>query len=357
MFYSHYIAEKGSADSGFSILICILDVKNIAMKTFTFTNSLLLSLLFFTLLFQATSGYAETNYKKLTAQQCDSLVKANENNSDFIILDVRTPGEWQADHLEGSINRNYYDADFGVQLAALPRQKMYLVHCHSGGRSAGAVSKMKSLNFSEIYEMSGGISAWKSAGYPTTSEIAPRLMLVNYEEFTGETGTDTVKITVTNRGNDTLKFTTASFNDVHEITTNFNTDTTLNEAEDYTFTLFHSPGYSDNDSTNITMASNGGELDFNIVFKNGLLQNTKQNTLPPLLIFPNPAQNWISLKNTGIEQNTGISVYTLNGQLLLQKMQLNTVNRINISQIPNGVYLVLLKNERQTSTQKLVVQH
>ncbi|HKI90190.1 MAG TPA: T9SS type A sorting domain-containing protein, partial [Draconibacterium sp.] len=221
----------------------------------------------------------------------------------------------------------------------------------------GTVIKMKNLQFAEIYEMSGGISAWKSAGLPTTSEIAPRLMLVNYEEITGETNTDTVRITITNRGNDKLSFASASFDDMHEITTNFNVDTTLAGAEDYTFSVYHSPRYFDNDSTGITMDSNGGELNFSIVFKNGLLQNIKENTLPDFLVYPNPAQNQFSLKNVGMQQNIEISVYALNGQLILKKIPFSISNSVNVSNIPNGVYLVQIKNKRQFFTQKLIIQH
>ncbi|HKI88950.1 MAG TPA: T9SS type A sorting domain-containing protein [Draconibacterium sp.] len=327
------------------------------MKNFTFIKSFYYFLIFLTILSISAQLKAETTYKKLTAQQCDSLIKANEDNPEFIILDVRTPGSWAPDHLEGSINRNYFDSNFDAQLAALPRQKMYLVHCQSGSRSAGTVIKMKNLQFAEIYEMSGGISAWKSASYPTTPEIAPRLMLVSYNEIKGGSNTDTVRITVTNRGNDILSFASASFDDVHEITTNFNSDTTLAGAEDYTFSIYHSPGYFDNDSTGITMESNGGELDFSIVFKNGLLQNIEESAQPDYLVYPNPAQNRFSLKTTGTQQNIKISVFTLNGQLILKKIPLNNSNSVNISNVPNGVYLVQIKNDRQIFTQKLIIQH
>jgi rhodanese-related sulfurtransferase len=299
---------------------------------------------------------ATTKYKKLSAVQCDSLIVANFENPNFVILDVRTPGEWNPDHLQGSINRNYYDTDFTAKLSVLPKHKIYLVHCKSGGRSAGAVSKMKNLEFDEIYELSGGINSWKSAGLLTTHEIAPKLMLVKYNETAGQTNIDTVKITVTNRGNDSLRILSAIFNDVHEISTNINTNSALAEAQDYTFSIFHSPEYYGTDTTAITLESNGGKINFNIIFKNGLLQKINEQFLPEWSIFPNPAKNRISIKNTNSFQNIEISIYNLNGQLELRKLLNDVSKSVDISNLSNGIYLVQLKSKHQISTQKLLIQ-
>ena len=93
----------------------------------------------------STTISAENIYKKLTVEKCDSLINANETNPNFVILDVRTYGKWVNDHLEGSINRSTRDADFQQQLDALPKHKIFLLHCQSGGRSTGAFIKMQSV--------------------------------------------------------------------------------------------------------------------------------------------------------------------------------------------------------------------
>jgi len=89
-------------------------------------------------------------YKRFTAAQCDSLIKANKTNPNFVILDVRTPGEYSSYHLIDAINRNTGDPNFDAQLASLPKHKLFLMHCQSGGRSAGAFVKMKELGFAEV---------------------------------------------------------------------------------------------------------------------------------------------------------------------------------------------------------------
>jgi rhodanese-related sulfurtransferase len=138
------------------------------LKIFRFT--VLAGLIFVPgFLFSVTLQPEANKYKTISASACDSLIQANATNPEFVILDVRTPEVWKSDHLTGSINRNYYDADFDSQLNALPKNKIFLLHCQSGGRSAPTLAKMKTMNFAEVYEMSSGINAWKAKGLPTTS--------------------------------------------------------------------------------------------------------------------------------------------------------------------------------------------
>ncbi len=296
---------------------------------------------------------AENVYKNFSALQCDSLVKANETNPDFIILDVRTPGSWNPDHLYGSVNRNYYDSDFEDQLDALPKHKTYLIHCQSGGRSAGTFSKMKNLNFAEVYEMSGGINAWKSAGLSTTSVIEPKLMLVAYDETSDS---DSIKITVTNRGNDLLQFSIAAFNDIHEINSNFDETVQLEGAEDYTFSVVHSPAYAENESTEINLKSNGGELSFSITFKNGTIQNVETERIAKFLVYPNPANESFCIKNGNGTIPDALTILNLNGQVVLQKTELSSQN-ISVSGLNDGIYFLKIENRNQTISGKLIVKH
>jgi rhodanese-related sulfurtransferase len=209
--------------------------------------------------------------KKISAFSCDSLIKANDKNPGFVILDVRTPGVWVADHLSGSINRNYYDADFSAQINALPKQKMYLLHCQSGGRSAPTLTLMKNLNFAEVYEMSGGISAWKAIGLPTTSVLAPRLMLVSNGGI--KNGSvhfgfpDTLQVIITNRANDTLKFSSLTLPPGNEFTSNFDLKKKLTGAEDCSFSVFYHPEQWSKDSVHLVIQSNGGNLSLTILLK------------------------------------------------------------------------------------------
>lgn len=136
------------------------------MKTILFFISTLTGLSLFA---QKTLG-TDTIRWEGTALQAKIIVDTNVGNSDFIILDVRTPGEYVGGHIANSINIDYNNsATFMPQLNALDHNKMYLVHCASGGRSPKARDSMIVHHFREIYHMYNGISAWISAGFPTVT--------------------------------------------------------------------------------------------------------------------------------------------------------------------------------------------
>jgi phage shock protein E len=86
--------------------------------------------------------------------------------ADLVVLDIRTPEEYAAGTIEGSVNIDFYAADFADQLAALDRDATYVLFCRSGNRSATAAQMMRDLDFAEVYEINGGIVAWSQAGQP-----------------------------------------------------------------------------------------------------------------------------------------------------------------------------------------------
>jgi rhodanese-related sulfurtransferase len=104
-----------------------------------------------------------------TALQAKIIVDTNVGNPDFIVLDVRTAGEYGTAHIADAINIDYYSTTFGAQLDALDHNKMYLVHCAGGSRSPKARDSMIMRHFREIYHMYNGINAWIAAGFPTVS--------------------------------------------------------------------------------------------------------------------------------------------------------------------------------------------
>jgi rhodanese-related sulfurtransferase len=109
---------------------------------------------------------ADTTFRNLTLVQADSLIDSNAYNPDFVIIDLRTPADYNAGHINHAININYYAADFDAILDTLDKTKAYLIYCQSGSRSGLTFTKMRSKHFVVVYNMLGGFSAWRNAGYP-----------------------------------------------------------------------------------------------------------------------------------------------------------------------------------------------
>lgn len=103
----------------------------------------------------------------ITPQEAFTLIQNNQNNPDFVIIDVRTLAEFAEEHIENAINIDFYSEAFRDMLNNLDKNKTYLVYCRVGGRSGSALDIMAELNFREAYNILGGINQWKTEGFPT----------------------------------------------------------------------------------------------------------------------------------------------------------------------------------------------
>ena len=81
-----------------------------------------------------------------------------------IILDVRTSGEYQSEHIEGTANIPLSEIDRHID--NLKQYKHIFIHCASGNRSSQACQKLGTLGLDNIVNVEGGLSAWKQAGFP-----------------------------------------------------------------------------------------------------------------------------------------------------------------------------------------------
>jgi hydroxyacylglutathione hydrolase len=74
------------------------------------------------------------------------------------LLDVRNPREWNAKHIEGSVNipLNHLQE----RIAEIPRDRRVAVHCAGGYRSSIAASILHQHGITRVIEMAGGLAAW-----------------------------------------------------------------------------------------------------------------------------------------------------------------------------------------------------
>jgi phage shock protein E len=71
------------------------------------------------------------------------------------VIDVRTPEEFDAGHLDGAVNIDYQADDFAARVEELPREASYVVYCASGRRATGAVEQMRDLGFTDVVNGGG----------------------------------------------------------------------------------------------------------------------------------------------------------------------------------------------------------
>lgn len=119
--------------------------------------------------FQFGSG---SFFRQISATEAHKLIVNHRSDSDFVVLDVRTPEEYAQGHLleKTPMNLNFYAPDFREKLSRLDRGKTYLVYCRTGHRSGETVQMMRELGFRRVYNLQGGITAWQNAGLPIKIE-------------------------------------------------------------------------------------------------------------------------------------------------------------------------------------------
>jgi rhodanese-related sulfurtransferase len=110
----------------------------------------------------ATSGYPN-----LSPSEARETIGKRSGDPGFVLLDVRTPKEFDAERIEGAVMVDYLSPSFRDEMAKRDRAKFYLVYCRTGTRTNGAVKVMRELGFRNGSVIGGGITKWKEAGFPT----------------------------------------------------------------------------------------------------------------------------------------------------------------------------------------------
>lgn len=84
------------------------------------------------------------------------------NDSNAVILDVRTEDEWNDGIIPGAINIDIYKGQgFIYEVDQLDKSRNYFVYCKAGGRSAQACAIMNQLGFETTYNLVGGFLQWQ----------------------------------------------------------------------------------------------------------------------------------------------------------------------------------------------------
>ena len=91
----------------------------------------------------------------------ETWLKERENGDrDFVLVDVREPGEYEINKIPGSVlipKGQFLD---GSALGALPSDKQIVLHCKTGIRSAEALAVVKGAGYRDAVHVGGGVSAW-----------------------------------------------------------------------------------------------------------------------------------------------------------------------------------------------------
>ncbi|HYN67551.1 MAG TPA: ThiF family adenylyltransferase, partial [Ornithinibacter sp.] len=97
----------------------------------------------------------------ISVRQLAALLEAREKGeTDFLLVDVREPGEYEIVSIPGAVLIPKNDFLIGDALAGLPQDRPVILHCKVGARSAEVLAVLKSAGFADSQHVGGGILAW-----------------------------------------------------------------------------------------------------------------------------------------------------------------------------------------------------
>lgn len=103
--------------------------------------------------------------------------------SDVQVLDVRTAGEFQSGHIKNALLANWNDkTEFNERIRYVDKDKPVYVYCLGGSRSAAAADWMRQNGFKHVYDLIGGINAWKRENKPVEGlSNEPQMSMTDYQ--------------------------------------------------------------------------------------------------------------------------------------------------------------------------------
>ena len=114
--------------------------------------------------FDASAATGTQTVRQVSARELSERLK------DVTVVDVRSENERMAGHIGGA--RHIPLGYLAERVAELPRDRPIVVQCQSGARSSIAASVLERLGVTNVMNLSGGMSAWVTAGLPVAEEGA-----------------------------------------------------------------------------------------------------------------------------------------------------------------------------------------
>jgi rhodanese-related sulfurtransferase len=108
----------------------------------------------FAALFMLSCGQAQD--QPITSFSSSNLQKG------AMLVDVRTPGEFNQGHLEGAQNIDWLSPDFASKWSDVDKDTKIFVYCKVGGRSAQSAQKLRAMGFKNVINLTGGYDAYKA---------------------------------------------------------------------------------------------------------------------------------------------------------------------------------------------------
>lgn len=119
------------------------------------------------------AGKETDEIKRISASEFEKIFEKDKQ----LVIDVRKPGEFQSEHIEGAKN---IPLDYiNESLAEFPKDKDFIIHCGGGYRSMTAASILKSRGWNVFREVEGGFDMIRNTNVPRKNSECPSAAKIN----------------------------------------------------------------------------------------------------------------------------------------------------------------------------------
>jgi len=85
-------------------------------------------------------------------------------DTDFILVDVRTTEEYESGHIQDAVNFDFYSESFQNDILTLDKSSSIILYCRTQNRSTKTANYLKENGYKEITVLAGGITSWVKNG-------------------------------------------------------------------------------------------------------------------------------------------------------------------------------------------------
>ena len=111
------------------------------------------------------------------------LKKIFDEDDDVLLLDVRTPREYEAVHIPGAVNLSRGLLEFSIWSVVPDKKEKIYVYCKSGARAALATKQLNDFGYENVFAVATGMAEWTKSGYPVQTSITDeQVILLSAEE-------------------------------------------------------------------------------------------------------------------------------------------------------------------------------
>lgn len=114
------------------------------------------------------SAVLASEIPEISQQAFLSAVKAPSNN--IVLLDVRSPAEYNEGHIAGAINISHNTIEENLSQLAQYKNSNVVVYCRSGRRAAFAEEILSANGFTNLKHLTGDMNGWLEAKLPVVTQ-------------------------------------------------------------------------------------------------------------------------------------------------------------------------------------------